>query len=281
MSDYILDSMAIDFDDAISRKHLPGDVSTNSNRLDSAAFVKAVKVRLKCLGYLGKKNPIDHRVDSVFERAVKRFQKTVGMTEVDGWVGEKTWAMLEFLCSFENKQSPSAWLAEWCEYCDIDAEKIDFGKNEAVLRAVYLRLYVFGVFGFEDDALELNSTTDISIIENEDFSNALRTFLDFYAHLNSETSFLEKRIDLPVLKLIFEYDELIDQLATTESFSKIQKKHPGIVDGLARIELWLSGYDIAPGSPKYQRYKRKIGPPGKKKTKSFPKMPRALSEFYS
>jgi len=292
VSVYSPELLAGEFDEAIIKKHLPGSLSLehgvaptkeklNPNRFDSSGFIRAVKTRLMALGYLGKKNKIDDRVDNAYERAVKRFQRDVGLQVIDAWVGRKTWDVLEFLCSFENKQDPAEWLDSWCDYCSVQRECIDFSKNEAVRRALYLRLYALGFIG---PSCELNSKTDVNLDTNLMFRDSIRAFCEFSRILSIRSDSSEDgNVDLALLRRVFNYDGLINHIAGYEDFIALQGKYKTQLEAICRIELWLSGYDTHPGPDSEKSVSIRRGAPGKRKrirAKKSSKMALAIEEFW-
>ena len=233
---------ASSFDDAIAKKHLPGESLSvrptandeqGSNRRDSKAFLRAVKVRLKALGYLGKAQAVNAKLDVAYERAVKRFQRDVGLEKIDAWVGRKTWKMLEFLCSFENEQSPKAWLDDWCRYCNIDKNQVDLHSNQAVRRAVYLRLYAYGFLGADH---ELSSRTNLDPSSNLAFKKALSSFNGFCYALKLSSSKALKPLGMAYLERVFQYDQLLGAVSEARSFNKLQQNFRPQLEALSRNE---------------------------------------------
>lgn len=287
MNHYSPDILAGDFDEAMQKKHLPASShaseskqSASSNRFDSHAFVRAIKTRLLALGYLGKKNRIDGKIDAVYERAVKRFQRSAGLSEVDAWVGRKTWGILDFLCSFENDQDPHQWLERWCEYCNIDKNRISFAHNEAVLRALYLRLYAYG---FIDAEHALNSKTCVDPLQNSVFQTAINQFRKFCSLLDIQAGRKSQRIHIDLLRAVYSYDELMNVLAETENFKKVSSQFKTQLEAISRVELWLSGYETQPGPDKNVQIRVRRGAPGKRrvvKTKSLSQMQLAFEAFW-
>lgn len=284
MSNFFSEHMASDFDEAIAKRHLPNvsldDLPKSRNESGSMAYINTVKVRLRSLGILGKKNVRDGVVDSKYIAAVSRFQKCVGLSVVDGWVGKKTWEVLEFLCSFENNQNPQEWLVSWCDFCDVNADSIDFANNEAVLRAVYLRLYSMGFFGFKNKKNELNAATDFLPSTNSNFYDALERFVKFCIAIHilpSSYSINQSiKIDIEFLKILFNYDNVISGISQSKNFERLNEKFSDSLEAIARIELWLAGYDTSPGADVIKRKKSftKLQP------KRISQMQRAIQKFW-
>ena len=248
-------------DSAIAGNHLPNpNVSKElerSNEGDSRAYIKALRARLIDLGYLEESvhNRIKERADDHFKAAALQFQQDAGLVQ-DGWAGPKTWAAMECLVSFENKQDLDEWQS-WLGYSD------ELAVKPLVLRAVYLRLHSMGFFtDWERD--KLNTTTQIRPEFNLAFAQALRQFSRFATALglyNLGRVPDPGQLDRNLLAAIFGYDAIIDKLGQEDFYSAVAGHYQSVIEAIVRIELWLQGYDVTPGRERFARV-RTGGKPG-------------------
>jgi Putative peptidoglycan binding domain len=263
-----LDSFAEYLNEASQGGHLPNpylevDGDEDTNLANTKSYIKAIRSRLIDLGYLEEstKNRSRDFLDDTLKKAIKHFQAESGL-ETDCWVGENTWSTLQQLVSFENDQDPR----EWSEWLQKDS------NQPAILRAVYLRLYVLGFFKWNQ---KLKKDTELSIRKNKDFQKALREFLQFALELKLIEGDFFPVISMVNLRALFQQDEIIHALKREHDFVLLTKNKK-VVESIARIELWMLGFDVGLGSPRFQYKKRK-----EEKVKDrLISLPDALAQFW-
>jgi hypothetical protein len=256
MSEQLFDELGSGLDEAVARGDLPnpgawlGGRGTR-NDADSRGYVWALRTRLVDLGYLG--DNIDNRsssnTDKVFISAVRRFQRDVGEETLllqDGWVGPKTWRILQCLVSFEDEQEPRSW-----------GINVQLSESPAVARAAYLRLWVMGFF--EDwKSSKLKRGVDATL-ENDLFRTAFDRFWDFAGclHLRPDGAPTVAQLNEECLAVLFNHDGIVRALASAghNTYSDFGEQ----VEAITRIELWLLGYDCIPGPPRMIK-RRRPGP---------------------
>lgn len=230
-------------DAAVEERHLPNPTLPNKNRneTDSSAYIRAIRARLIELGYLGEGESHTNRrkesIDPVLIKKIKQFQREAGITE-DGWAGPNTWRVLECLVSFENQQNPERWGDVWLK-------PENLLSNQAVLRGVYCRLYTMGFFA-DWDRDRINTKTVVSPIDNPSFQAAIQQFCHFAKQLELVHPSCND-LNQELLVALYEYDNIVATLGSVDIFSRVSKAFKDNIDAIARIELWLLGYDIVPG----------------------------------
>lgn len=257
MAEAPLDALCHGLDRAIVDGHLPDPAhdaiaaTSERNAADSRAYIWALRTRLIALGYLGERDNRDaETIDARFVAAVRRFQRDIGAQDLvaDGWAGPRTWRVLQALAGFEDAQHPADW-----------GLGVDPARCPAVARAAYLRLWVMGFFdGWRRHRLRrgIDPTLD-----NPECSAALARFLRFARALGLPApAQTPNALDLPTLSVLFGHDAIVAALASPR-FVQTRDFEPQ-VEAIARIELWLHGYDCKPGPP--DRRTRRRGPPGKR-----------------
>ena len=244
-------------DDAVARSHLPNpaenkrvqEVSRNAS--DSRSYIWALRSRLIALGYLGKKDNRDlDEADPRFAKAVRRFQRDAGDPEIllDGWAGPVTWRALQCLVSFEDRQEPQHWPIE-----------TDYASNPAVARAAYLRLWVMGFF---DDWKRHRLRRGIDpTLKNPACRQAYKRFWQFATELGLAVPAPERQREFSqeCMGCLFDHDGIVAALGG-DRYDHINGFTEEL-EAIARIELWLHGFDCEPGPPERRSYRR--GPPGK------------------
>ncbi len=272
----VLDALTLDYlagtlDEATAGGHLPDPNKTIAsasevNSANTTSYILALRSRLIDLGYLGEsvERRSTTRLDEPLKSAIRRFQAEARLKQ-DGWAGPQTWRVLQQLVSFEDGQDPERW------------QGLRHHLNSpAISRAVYLRLYVLGFFDWEDKP---HTRTDFNPASNARFRNALAAFLDAARRLGLTPATRDPAIDMGSLGALFGHDRLVGALAA----------HPGIVedasylqlvDAVARIELWLLGYDVNVGRPGSVFRPRRPGPHGGPRIK-VTKLSLALEDFWS
>ena len=231
-----IEALAGSLDTATSDGHLPDPALKisleNQNDQDSGAFVRTIRGRLIALGYLGasRKNQKSTKVDARFIKAVRKFQGEANLTQ-DAWVGPATWEKLQQLVSFEDHQDPRMW--------DLPA------NNKVVLRALYLRLYILGFMDWNRD--QLNTRTKIEA-DNPTLTSALTNFLQVCNDLGMIPETFDAEIAFHSLSLVFSQDELIRSIDHSPAILRRRDRSEFLI-AIARVELWMLGYDIKIGKP--------------------------------
>ncbi len=243
MSEADLWSLARGLDHAVERGLLPSPAvvpwitSISRNAGDSHAYVRALRSRLVDLGYLGQRGNRDAaHIDPRLIKAVRRFQRDVGPARLaeDGWAGPETWRALQALVSFEERRAPRSW--------PLDGP---LGSSRAVVRAAWLRLWVMGFFGdWQRDRLRRNS--DVSL-DNPRFADALQRFRTFAQLLDLDAAGDDASLGPDTVTVLFDHDGIVAALSS-EKFTRLAG-YEREVRAIARIELWLHGYDCEPGPP--------------------------------
>jgi len=223
-----------------------------NNRANSALYLRALSSRLASLGYLPPDQAKGDTLTSELSTAIRAFQKDAGFfgADVDGWAGPLTKRKLQQLVSFEEEQSPQDW-GEMGQHPD---------AYPAVARAVYLRLYCLG---FLPDQAPLGSASECRLAHNPALRDGLGRFLAAAQALGLAVDDPSPRLDTTMLGLLFGQDALIAALS----------RHPGFIDdpvngifveAIARVELWLLGYDVdlGPSQSLRQRQSGTHGPHG-------------------
>ncbi len=248
-------------DEAGSKGYLPDpsmkiSLTEDHNRANTRAYILAIRSRLTDLGYLPdlKQNRTTETIDPYLKKAVKEFQKDSGLKIRDSWAGPQTWKVLQQLVSFEDQQDPANWTI-----FKKDKKIEPFESNSAVMRAVYLRLYVLGFFPWKE---KLNSKTDLSPVSNSIFQRALNDFSDTACclklikrdgvenQLHNDTKY--KKLTIEMLKALFQQDEIINALSRNPGFVR-DEKNKIFINAVAGIELWLMGFDVHIGSSYHGR----------------------------
>jgi len=244
----LMRKLGIGLDASVRDRHLPNPALAcqNPNETDSSAYIRAIRARLIELGYLGEGGQRSNRnkavLDSILVKKIRKFQKEAGIEE-DGWAGKVTWQVLECLVSFENQQSPAQWRLLW-------HAPTALLSNKAVLRAVYCRLYALGFFA-DWQQHHIHTQTLVTPNDNPAFQQAIEQFCLFAKQLGVVAPSCTG-LSLELLSAMFEYDKIVASLSHQERFYKVNGAFQKNIDAIARIELWLLGYDVAPGQDKTQ-----------------------------
>ena len=192
-----------------------------------ASRIRTTRLRLSLLGYLT--NNRSPEVDGGLRRALVRFQTGAGL-KVDGWVGEKTWTALQELVSFEHPSNVHKYF--------------DKGKpRDALVRAVKLRLFVLGL---------LDNTNPRKW---EKVTAALTRFAALAGILGLYRCPLAPTLTPETLGVLFDQDGIADRLGQAGhdftgrrpagmSKATFQKLVRGFVVSVAKVELWLLGFDV-------------------------------------
>ncbi|CAD5264305.1 conserved hypothetical protein [Alteromonas sp. 38] len=294
-----VDKLGRGLDASVSKHYLPNATlaSDNPNEIDSSAYIRAIRSRLIELGYLGEGHKFTNRhnpqIDRILIKKIKQFQHDAGITQ-DGWAGKLTWQALECLVSFENQQSPAfwgnvwrnasseEWRSSWQQSTPENQPQLWLFKdgvlqNKAVMRAVYCRLYTLGFFT-DWDKHRIHTKTIINPSENADFQNAIDQFCVFAKQLRLVRNSCSG-LNMDLLNAIFEYDNIVSRLSDNAHFEPAITTYPKTIEAIARVELWLLGYDISPG--KDQTIRRATRRFKKRTFISVSKTQLAIKKFYS
>lgn len=245
-----LDLLAAGLDDASDKGHLPDpslhiELVENTNLANTDSYILAIRARLIDLGYLGEstENRSKKSLDDRLKKAIKKFQKEARLKE-DAWVGPKTWHALQQLVSFENEQDPAHWRKEL----------IGDLSQPAIKRAVYLRLYALGFFEWDR---KLNLRTNLSLKSNLTFRSALAAFLKTARTIGAMQKLPEPEISIDALRVLFRQDDLIHALNSSPGFVK-NPQNRKFVEAIARIELWMLGFNVQVGNPGARLKRRQV-----------------------
>ncbi|WP_300460470.1 peptidoglycan-binding domain-containing protein [Desulfobacula sp.] len=267
----IFDDLGSALDQTSQKGYLPDpglkiEQTQDFNLASSKAYIIALVSRLIDLGYLRDttKNRSKSKMDPYVRNALGHFQTDAGLKR-DKWAGPLTWNCLQQLVSFEEEQNPGAWQVL------MPTNPMGFG-SPALLRAVYLRLYVLGFFSWSE---KLMHNTDISIHTNPHFKQALDKFLEMAWQLGLTKERLDPEISLETMGPLFSQDDLIKGIATHPEIVNAAESKP-FIEAIARIELWLVGFDVNVGNPLVRLKKRQSND---KKQRSLG-LSRALEEFW-
>ncbi len=196
----------------------------------SNSRLKVIANRLFLLGYLDT-DSVPSQLDASYQAGVKLFQHDafgISSLKADGWVGEKTWLALQQMVSFEEASNLEKWFVK-AEPC------------HALIRAAYLRLYALGLVSRAPGHLKTMVTIDL-------LNNALAGFSKLAQVLGWADAAGLSVASLATLKLLFDQDEMVARLASGQIPKAVEHKKtikPFII-AMAKIELWLLGYNIRP-----------------------------------
>jgi len=267
------DDMASLFDEAINNGQLPNPglkvEIDESNKANTSAYIQVIRSRLIDLGYIG--DTTDNRsrieIDTALKKAIRKFQTEAGLEVIDSWAGPKTFKVLQQLVSFEEEQDPLNWKTL--------ISRLDL---PAINRAVYLRLYTLGFFNWKD---KLNTRIDVSLKNNNKFKMALNNFLKNALELNIIKTHLQPELSIDVLRALFQQDEIIHSINLQPKFA-LNPANKTFIESIARIELWLLGYDVNIGNPQtiYKRRKSRNKIIKSKRRKKTTRLSIALEDFW-
>jgi len=216
-----LSALLQDFDIARSSgifNPLPEEAPRDSH---DASRIRTIRSRLACLGYLRHDSGLPI-IDPLLIHAIKKFQHDAGLTE-DGWVGRQTWHALQELVSFESPSNIARWFAGAC-------------ASPALERAMALRLHVLGL----TDTLTFNDPDKLAA--------GLHRFQTVAAFLHLPWQDIRPEVCIETIALLFDQDLLVESLAAVQSPLPQENDHPlfSFVACVAKVELWLAGYDVTP-----------------------------------
>lgn len=206
------------------------------------------------------------------KNAVKAFQKEAAIKE-DGWAGPDTWKTLEQLVSFENDQDCLKW-EKASSLCDLNTVEDQDLINPAMARAICLRLQSMGFLDDWSGLLEDCKVRKTPMCSVENINQALRKYNQFTSLIGFTTnpwpikgeedvlnpkesdSFITHGVkDVNSLRIqeksicwrLFRQDSLVQKLGQHKrKLNSIyeNKNFKRIIRRIARIELWLNGFDI-------------------------------------
>ena len=229
------------------------------------ARTRAAYSYLFLLGYLDKKPPsqISDTAKGIkrkqeISKAIKLFQSEAALTE-NGQLDEDTWQALRELATFEQPIDSSLW----------------FHNKKPLLaleRAAYLRLFALGL----SDILPSNDSLIKKKRQSRDknFRDALADFCEIAKLLRLAKEPLEAAPVATTLNVLFDQDSISEKLAQGEDGisifqpknavrrqkSRNVKRVTPFVQNVARVELWLFGYNIEIGNVNADgRFVRKEG----------------------
>lgn len=246
------DFLAVSIDKAVKAGHLPNPNKyiaeiEDRNKISTPSYIRALRARLIDLGYLGEspENRSNNFLDDRLKKAIKKYQSETGL-DTDSWAGKETWKSLQKLVSFEDNQNPEEW-----------GTLLDNLYSPAILRSVYLRLYVLGFINWEK---RLNTVTVVLLEKNQTFLEAFDRFLDVAFILGITSRKLSPEININTLKALFQQDEIVSALARDDNRSFLKEDiNQDFINSTARIELWLLGYNVSVGNPNQIMSKKKTG----------------------
>jgi hypothetical protein len=224
-----LSALVQDFDIARSSgifNPLPEEAPRDSH---DASRIRTIRSRLACLGYLGHDSGLPI-IDPLLIHAIKKFQHDAGLTE-DGWVGRQTWHALQELVSFESPSNIARWFA-------------GTSASPALERAIALRLHVLGL----TDTLTFNDPDKLAA--------GLHRFQTVAAFLHLPGQDIRPEVCIETIALLFNQDLLVESLAGVQSPLPRENDHPlfSFVACVAKVELWLAGYDVTPDGYKKKEF---------------------------
>ncbi|MEM1182785.1 MAG: peptidoglycan-binding protein [Acidobacteriota bacterium] len=209
---------------------LPGHSGEVQKEQLLASRIVTIRTRLFLLGYLRRDNK-RRRLDGRLERAIAEFQTEAGLT-VDRWVGAESWTALQELVDFETPLDVARWTRPEVQ--------------PVLFRAARLRLFVLGCFG----SRRLRGI--------EKLEPGLELFTELLWRLRFTENRLPSRLEPETLAALFDQDGLVASLASptlkfpVRSLAGSQESDVSTAEELARrflvsvarVELWLLGYDL-------------------------------------
>ncbi|WP_282608730.1 peptidoglycan-binding protein [Pelagibius sp. Alg239-R121] len=241
-------------DDAVQLGYVGIDPQTQNADVVRARR-RVVGEYLFLLGYLAKRPADDtrdrsqrtgdlsrslgHDSDGDIREAVRNFQRDAGLT-ADGWVGPETWDAVQQLASFEYPTDVTRW---------ISGEK----QREVLWRAVYLRLFAFGLTKLPPRPnSRLQSKQEQTA---QDISEGLGDFVRAVAVLQPSAPKLEPALVRETVSLLFDQHAvcaLVKVYLDNPAWAPKQKQNLQLIKSFlcntARIELWLYGYNVDIGN---------------------------------
>lgn len=248
------DQVGAALDEAVAEGYL-GDSTGGLDKEELRARRRVVGGYLFLLGYLAKRPPTElqaeqvrfghkprspgHAGDSDIQVALARFQQDAGLKE-DSRAGSETWEALQQLASFEHPIDVARWL---------DRSR----SGEVIWRAVYLRLFALGLTKLPPRP---DSRLGSKQIQSErEVREGLAAFARLVKLLRPGGATLSPSFSAATLELLFDQHRLCalakSYLTDPARQSSRKRDRDAVVTflrDLARIELWLYGYNIDVGN---------------------------------
>jgi hypothetical protein len=240
------------FDEAVSQGFLPEKQDGSPvQKIDHK--IQAAYRYLFLLGYLDKKVP-DTEVKSL--RSMQRhtmigdrvrvFQQEA-MLAPSGELNEETWQALHQLASFECPIDVVHWMRGDQPLC-------------ALKRAAYLRLFAFGLSNVLPSNPQNNSNKQKQ--HEKKYQQALADFVKVANVLKLTSIAISHDNTAAIFQILFDQDAIGERLATGKAGINVyhprdtsrrrraenSKQATAFVQNIARIELWLFGYNISIGN---------------------------------
>ena len=230
-------------DDLEQSGHLhDDDLGTGNKR------VRISRTYLWLLGYLKKDNGAEDP-DRDYQKAVSAFYVDIGRTSAQS-LDPDAWHTLVELAAFIERPPDTSRLQ-------------DPQLRPAVLRAIHLRLYSYGLVSKAPNRDPSNF--DNTSKANRKLLKGLRDFAQATWLLRlSETplNLNAGAMDLQTMALLFSHTRMIEALTVKGEGFKVFSAHPdfeieaasarkllnAFIGNLALVELWLLGYDVRPGT---------------------------------
>lgn len=242
------DQVGAALDEAVAEGYL-GSETAGLDKEELRARRRVVGGYLFLLGYLAKRPPTEfqaeqvrfghkrrspgHAGDGDIQVALTRFQQDAGLEE-DSKAGPETWEALQQLASFEHRIEIRRWL---------NRDR----PGEVLWRAVYLRLFALGL-------TKLPPRTDSRLASKQSQSErevreGLAAFVRLVGLLRPEGPALSASFDAATLEVLFDQQGLC-VLARDYFAGAGQKQEPALsfLRDVARVELWLYGYNVDIGN---------------------------------
>ena len=198
------------------------DESTHQDHIEHLfARNKSIRTYLYLLGYLSSDNSSPYLTHPL-KRAIRHFQQDADLLP-DQWVGEKTWRALQTLVSFEAGDRIDLW---------VDKDK----RQTALHRAINLRLHVLGFLDKSKFASEASTNQALEAF----YQHALLVGQISAFRQNAQTGWLRHK------KLISALFDAQGMLVSTSRYQVAHKTTLPVSVNLAKIELFLLGYDVQP-----------------------------------
>ncbi|RLL53660.1 peptidoglycan-binding protein [Mariprofundus sp. EBB-1] len=206
------------------------DEQPQSEHAYSQSRLNTIRDRLTLLGYQVSNTDGGEQWQAL-EPVVEKFQQAASgemRLRRDGWVGEHTWLALQELISFEAPSHLEKWMKN--------------GKPcPALKRALHLRLFALGLIEIPPGRNIKPSIINAGLRHLAEVAKVLR-----WDELRLQTSLRD--IDLATLELIFNQDGFVERLAgggSVKGLENLRCIRPFVI-AMAKIELWLAGYEIKP-----------------------------------
>lgn len=182
---------------------------------------RSVRTYLFLLGYLSSDNSSPYLTHAL-KRAIRRFQEEADLLP-DQWVGEKTWLALQTLVSFEAGERIDLWVNK-------------DNRQAALHRAINLRLHVLGFLDKSKFASKQSTNQALDAF----YQHAYQVGQIGKCRQSSQNGWLRNK------KLIRALFDAQGMLIATSRYQVTHKTTLPLSINLAKIELFLLGYDVQP-----------------------------------